>query len=100
VVQAGFVLGLLEAFLDPPARSGHPDQFLRSSPATSPDTYSRTRPRGSDRVNRPAIRAGTRSNSVATKSTTTHVMIHYGTRECRCSTRPGRPQAAGEVRET
>ena len=53
-----------------------------------PDTYSRTRARGSDRENRPAIRSCTRSSSAAARSTTMPHMIPYRSRKCRCNTKP------------
>ncbi len=40
-----------------PACSASVQPFFRSKPATSPDTYSRSRTRGSDPANLPAIRS-------------------------------------------
>ncbi len=58
-------------------------RHFRSRPATSPVTYCRARPHGSDRVNRPPTRACNESSSAATTPTTTPVS--YRT-DCRCST--------------
>src|SRR5258706_7830424 len=61
-----------------PARSASVHPFFRSRHATSPDTYSRTRTRGSARPNRPAIRSYTRSSSSATRFTIMRSMIPHG----------------------
>lgn len=54
-----------------PACSARVHPFDRGNPATSPETYSRTRRRGSARPNRPVTRPTKASNSEATTSSTT-----------------------------
>lgn len=78
--------------------------FLRSSPATRPNRYSRTRTRGSERANRPAISVCARySTSIRTLITTGH-KGHQQPGERRCSvgpcfrTRVGRGLSVGTAR--